>query len=128
MLETYPRDELFQIDDDQLYDFAQAVLYLDERPRVRVLARHDRFDRFISVLVFVPRERYDSCSSYCVGKYLVNAYHGRLSAFYPHYTEGPLVRIHYIIGRSSGETPNIPRAELEAAVSRNRAHLDGPAQ
>ena len=40
VLETYPRDELFQIDDDQLYEFAQAILYLDERPRVRVLARH----------------------------------------------------------------------------------------
>ncbi|MGZ5865445.1 MAG: NAD-glutamate dehydrogenase [Xanthobacteraceae bacterium] len=116
VLETYPRDELFQIDDDQLYDFAQAVLYLDERPRVRVLARHDRFERFVSVLVFVPRERYDSAVHTAVGKYLVKAYHGRLSAFYPYYTEGPLVRIHYIIGRSTGETPDIPRAELEAAV------------
>ena len=45
-----------------------------------------------------------------------SAYHGRLSAFYPYYTEGPLVRIHYIIGRSTGETPDIPRATLEAAV------------
>ncbi len=40
--------------------FALAILQLDERPRVRVLARRDRFDRFVSVLVFVPRERYDS--------------------------------------------------------------------
>ena len=60
MLEHYPRDELFQVDEDTLYDFALAILQLDERPRVRVLARRDRFDRFVSVLVFVPRERYDS--------------------------------------------------------------------
>src|SRR6185312_16357716 len=47
VLEHYPRDELFQIDEDTLYSFATAILQLDERPRVRVLARHDRFDRFV---------------------------------------------------------------------------------
>ena len=52
VLETYPRDELFQIDEDTLYEFALAILQLDERPRVRVLARRDRFDRFVSVLVY----------------------------------------------------------------------------
>jgi glutamate dehydrogenase len=117
VLETYPRDELFQIDDEQLYEFAQAILYLDERPRVRVLTRRDRFDRFVSVLVYVPRDRYDSAVHAAIGQYLVEAYHGRLSAFYPHYTEGPLVRVHYIIGRSVGETPEVPRATLEASVS-----------
>ena len=58
VLETYPRDELFQIDEDTLYQFALSILQLEERPRVRVLARRDRFDRFVSVLVYVPRERY----------------------------------------------------------------------
>src|SRR5262249_38753418 len=51
VLENYPRDELFQLDEDTLYQFALAVLQLDERPRVRVLPRRDRFDRFVSVLV-----------------------------------------------------------------------------
>src|SRR5262249_44265170 len=58
VLETYPRDELFQLDHDTLYRFALAIMQLDERPRVRVLARRDRFDRFMSVVVYVPRERY----------------------------------------------------------------------
>jgi len=117
VLETYPRDELFQIDDEQLYDFAQAILYLDERPRVRVLARRDRFDRFMSVLVYVPRERYDSAVHAAVARYLVETYRGRLSAFFPYYTEGPLVRIHYIIGRSGGDMSEISRATLETAVT-----------
>ena len=60
VLETYPRDELFQIDEDTLFQFSLAILQLDERPRVRVLPRRDRFDRFVSVLVYVPRDRYDS--------------------------------------------------------------------
>jgi len=45
VLDGYPRDELFQIDEDTLFQFALAILQLEERPRVRVLARRDRFDR-----------------------------------------------------------------------------------
>ena len=118
VLEHYPRDELFQIDEDTLYHFASAILQLDERPRVRVLSRRDRFDRFVSVLVFVPRERYDSQIRAKIGAYLANAFIGRVSAFYPYFPdEGPLIRVHFIIGRSGGTTPVIPRATLEHEVA-----------
>ncbi len=117
VLEHYPRDELFQIDEDTLYRFALAILQLDERPRVRVLARRDRFDRFVSVLVFVPRENYDSAIRLKIGEYLARAFLGRVSAFYPFFPEGPLVRVHFIIGRSGGATPEIERAVLEDAVA-----------
>ena len=60
VLESYPRDELFQIAVPTLRKHAEAILALGERPRVRVLVRVDQFDRFVSVLVFVPRDRYDS--------------------------------------------------------------------
>jgi glutamate dehydrogenase len=116
VLEHYPRDELFQIDDDTLYRFALAILQLDERPHVRVLARRDRFDRFVSVLVFVPRERYDSDIRAKIGDYLSRAFIGRVSAFYPFFPEGPLVRVHFIIGRSGGVTPEVSRATLEREV------------
>ena len=117
MLEHYPRDELFQVDDDTLYRFALAILRLDERPHVRVLARRDRFDRFVSVLVFVPRERYDSDIRAKIGDYLASAYIGRVSAFYPFFPEGPLVRVHFIIGRAGGTTPEVSRATLEQEVA-----------
>ena len=117
VLENYPRDELFQVDEDSLYRFALAILQLDERPRVRVLARRDRFDRFVSVLVFVPRERYDSHIRGRIGDYLASAFVGRVSAFYPYFPEGPLVRVHFIIGRSGGQTPDIDAATLEREVA-----------
>jgi glutamate dehydrogenase len=116
VLEHYPRDELFQIDEDTLYRFALAILQLDERPRVRVLARHDRFDRFVSVLVYVPRERYDSHIRGKIGDYLASAFLGRVSAFYPFFPEGPLVRVHFIIGQSGGVSPKVERATLESEV------------
>jgi glutamate dehydrogenase len=116
VLENYPRDELFQIDDDMLYRFALEILQLDERPRVRVLPRRDRFDRFVSVFVFVPRDRYGSDARRTVGDYLAAAYNGQVSAFHPFFPEGPLVRVHFIIGRRPGAAPDPERPVLEAAV------------
>ena len=116
VLESYPRDELFQLDENTLYHFAMAVLQLDERPRVRVLPRRDRFDRYISVLVYVPRERYDSNVRKEIGDYLASVYKGRVSAFHPFFPEGPLVRVHFIIAVSPGHVPNPDRASLERAV------------
>jgi glutamate dehydrogenase len=126
VLETYPRDELFQIDEDTLFQFALAILELDERPRVRVLPRRDRFDRFVAVLVYVPRDRFDSRIRAAIGDYLAETFKGRLRAFYPFFTEGPLVRVHFIIGRYEGETPTPNRADLELAVERIvRSWIDG---
>src|SRR5277367_856649 len=116
VLEHYPRDELFQVDEDTLYEFALAILQLDERPRVRVLPRRDRFDRFVSVLVYIPRERYDSEIRSRIGEYLAATFKGRVRAFFPFFPEGPLVRVHFIIGRYEGETPIVDRAVLERAI------------
>lgn len=117
VLEHYPRDELFQVDDETLYQFALAILQLDEHPRVRVLARRDRFDRFVSVLVFVPRERYDSAIRIKIGDYLAQMFNGRVSAYYPFFPEGPLVRVHFIIGRSGGAAVDVPRNKLESDIT-----------
>ncbi|MBN9011144.1 MAG: NAD-glutamate dehydrogenase, partial [Rhizobiales bacterium] len=83
VLESYPRDELFQIDADMLHDFAADILALGERPRVRVLVRPDRFDRYVSILVFVPRDRYDSDAGERIGSYLATAFDGHVSVAYP---------------------------------------------
>ncbi|MDF2980245.1 MAG: NAD-specific glutamate dehydrogenase, large form [Devosia sp.] len=116
-LDTFPRDELFQISEPQLYEFATIIASLVDRPRVRVLSRIDRFDNFVSVLVFVPRDRYDSDVRAVIGSYLAQVYEGRVSAFYPSFPEGELVRVHFIIGRNGGVTPTPSRDELEAGVA-----------
>ena len=118
VLEHYPRDELFQIDEDTLLQFTLAVAQLDERPRVRVLPRRDRFDRFVSVLVYVPRDRFDSAVRRAIGDYLAQAYAGSITSFRPFFPEGALVRVQYIVALSaaSGKTPD--RGTLERAVER----------
>lgn len=117
VLETYPRDDLFQVGRDTLLQFSLSILQLDERPRIRVLSRIDRFNRFVSVIVFVPRDRYDSAVRVKIGAYLARVFQGRLSAFYPYFPDGPLTRVHFIIGRDTGETPNPSRTELEAGIA-----------
>lgn len=115
-LESYPRDDLFQIDAGLLARFCEQINDLGDRPRVRVLARADQFDRFVSVIVYVPREQYNSDVRERIGNYLKTVYDGRVSAYYPAFPEGGLARVHLIIGRSGGKTPRISQARHEEAV------------
>jgi glutamate dehydrogenase len=117
VLDSYPRDELFQISEEQLHGFALDILGLTERPRIRALARVDEFDRFVSVLVFIPKDRYDTTVRRHVGAFLARVYQGRVSAAYPSYPEGPLARTHFVIGRDEGATPMVGRDMLEAGIA-----------
>ncbi len=117
VLETFPRDELFQIEVDELEAWSEGILDLETRPRVRVFARIDRFDRFVSVLVFTPRDRYTSSVRERIGAFLSEVYKGRVSAFYPYFTDGPLVRVQFIIGRYEGATPRVEISELERGIA-----------
>jgi glutamate dehydrogenase len=116
-LDTYPRDELFQIETDALLEFATVIAALPDRPRVRVLPRIDRFDNFVSVLLYMPRDRYNSEVRARIGDYLADRYGGRVSAYYPSFPEGDLVRVHFIIGRNGGPTPRPDRDDLERDIT-----------
>ena len=116
-LENYPRDELFQISVEELAEFAPVIATLPDRPRVRVLPRIDRFDNFVSILVYLPRDRFDSEVRARIGEHLAARYEGRVSAFTPDFPEGDLARVQFIIGRNGGETPRPRREDLELEIS-----------
>ena len=118
VLDTYPRDELFQIDEDTLFHFASIIVQLNERPRVRVLPRFDWFERFVSVLVYVPREPYGSGARAMIGRLLATAFDGEVASFVPFFPEGPLVRVHFTITRTGGALAHPDRVRLESDVSR----------
>lgn len=117
VLESYPRDELMQIDEATLYDFAVAILALGEHPRIRVLARRDPFDRFVSVLVYVPRDRYTTDLRRRIGELLELRFDGKVVSWLPSHPEGSLTRIHFIVGRYHGLTPEVAREDLERDVA-----------
>ena len=116
ILDTYPRDELFQITEDELFETAQGILRLGERPTVRVFLRFDRFDRFVSALVFVPRDRYDTHARERIHEILAKALNGRLSAATPTIDDSVLARVHYIIGRNEGARPQVSVQALEEQI------------
>jgi glutamate dehydrogenase len=116
ILDNYPRDDLFQISEDDLFAISQGILRLGERPTVRLFLRFDRFDRFVSALVFVPRDRYDTHARERIHQILAKALNGRMSSATPTIDESVLARVHYIIGRNEGARPHVSIQHLEEAI------------
>ncbi len=102
VLQSYPRDELFQISEDDLSRISQGVLQLQIRPRTQLFIRRDRFDRYVSALLYTPRDSFSSDLRARAHKMIADAYGGRTTAFYPSFGDGPLARVHLIIGVSPG--------------------------
>ncbi|HEX3942935.1 MAG TPA: NAD-glutamate dehydrogenase, partial [Rhizomicrobium sp.] len=117
ILDSFPRDELFQVGEEELFDTALGILRLGERPKVKVFARCDRFDRFVSLLVYVPRDRYDTQVREKIHAILARAYNGRPSASNPIIDDSILARVHYIVGRNEGFCPRVDVRGLEAEIA-----------
>ena len=102
ILETYPRDELFQISDDELYDSALGILALGDRQRLRLFVRRDPFDRFMSCLVFVPREAYATDLRIKFQRILLEAFAGTGADFDVQLGDTVLARIHFMVRTTPG--------------------------
>ncbi len=108
---------MFRSDVDTLTENAKLILQLDERPRLRVLAHIDSFGRFVSILVYVPRDQYSSNIREKIGEYFVELYKGDFFESYPLFLESTLIRVHYIIHRKGSESaPVVERTVLEQNV------------
>src|SRR5215216_6605812 len=113
ILEIYPRDELFQISTEELFEIAMGILHLQERQRVRFFVRRDTYGRFFSCLVFVPRDRYNTLIRERMQNILLRAFEGVNVEFNVRLSESVLARIHFIIYTKPGETPEYDEEEIE---------------
>ena len=93
IIEGWPRDELIQTKSEELAPIMQGVLDLVARPRVRVFTRADRFNRFVSTVVFVPREAYDTDLRRHIAEAIETAWGGRMSSFQPSFDGATMVRV-----------------------------------
>ncbi|WP_066738511.1 NAD-glutamate dehydrogenase [Cupriavidus sp. D384] len=116
ILEQYPRDELFQADEDELFDITLGILRLQEHQRTRLFVRRDRFDRFISCLVFVPRDKYNTDLRQRIQKLLVQSFNGTSCEFTPQLSESPLARIQLTVRGQPGTMPEVDTRELEEKI------------
>lgn len=115
ILETYPRDELFQCSVDELHDIALGIVQLQERQRTRLFMRRDGFGRFWSCLVFVPRDRYNTQIRERIQSVLMEALKGESIESHPHLSESVLARLHVIVRTQPG--PGV-RADVRAIEQR----------
>ncbi|GLQ05026.1 NAD-glutamate dehydrogenase [Sneathiella chinensis] len=116
ILETYPRDELFQISVEELFEISSKILTLQERPKISAFLRRDRFERFVSALVYVPREKFNTDLRRRFGEILAEMHHGEISAHYSQVGDDAMARIHFIVTLSSKDKPVVDERELDSRL------------
>ena len=117
VLETYPRDELFQITPDELFEIATGIVQLGERQRFRLFIRRDSFERFVSCLIFVPRENYTTELRRRFQKILIEAFDGSTADFDVLLTDAVLARIHITVRTTPGKVRQVDRRAIEAQLA-----------
>jgi glutamate dehydrogenase len=116
ILETYPRDELFQTPEDDLLRTAVGILHLGDRQRFRLFVRRDPFERFLSCLIYVPRENYTTELRRKWQQILLQAFNGTSSDFNVHFSESILARILITVRTTPGAIPDVDVRALEARL------------
>ncbi|MEZ5832410.1 MAG: NAD-glutamate dehydrogenase, partial [Dongiaceae bacterium] len=117
ILETYPRDELFQASEDELLETAVGILNLQERQRVALFVRHDPYERFVTALVFLPKDTMNTELRLQMQDVVAKAFDGTLSAYYVHLGDGALARLQFIIATNPGAVPTVDLKNLEAKLA-----------
>ncbi|MDP9083251.1 MAG: NAD-glutamate dehydrogenase [Pseudomonadota bacterium] len=117
ILDSFPRDELFQATVAELIRIVTGIFGLQERPRVRVLARRDAFHRFYSCLVFVPREKYNTLVRQRIEKVIGEACSAFDMESQVQIAESNLARIHIVARTDPAEQARIDVEALEKRVA-----------
>ncbi|HEX5124541.1 MAG TPA: NAD-glutamate dehydrogenase, partial [Rhodanobacteraceae bacterium] len=117
ILETLPRDELFQCTEDELYTTATGILALQERARTRLFVRRDKYGRFYSCLVYLPRDRFSSEVRERVESTLKRALHGERVDSTIQVGESPLANLHLVVRPKPGDKATYDTAELEGKIT-----------
>ncbi|WP_119718122.1 NAD-glutamate dehydrogenase [Cognatilysobacter tabacisoli] len=117
ILESLPRDELFQSTEQELAHTASGILGLQERVRSKLFLRRDRYGRFFSILVYVPRERFNTDMRLRIEAMLKRVLHSDQVDSSVMLGESPLAQLHLIVRPKSGETVEVDSAAIDAELS-----------
>jgi glutamate dehydrogenase len=117
ILESYPRDSLFQMDTEELFGVAIGILGLGERQRLRLFMWRDPLDRFVECLVCIPRDRFNTENRERVGRILLDALKGVALDWTLQLSESRLVRVHYIIRCGEQPAGDYDAATIEARLT-----------
>ncbi|MEU2622289.1 NAD-glutamate dehydrogenase [Streptomyces sp. NPDC007157] len=119
IMETFPRDELFQTPVPELESIVTSVLYLQERRRLRLYLRQDEYGRYYSALVYLPRDRYTTGVRLRIIDILKEELGGTSVDFTAWNTESILSRLHFVVRVPQGtELPELSDADKDRIEAR----------
>ncbi|WP_232053862.1 NAD-glutamate dehydrogenase [Microbulbifer sp. GL-2] len=116
ILDTFPRDELFQGSTQELFNVVLGVLSLNERAHIRLFMRRDPFGKFVTATVYVPREQFSSSVRELICSHIAKAIKAKDSDFTTFFSESILARVHFVFRVSPDEPVDIDVALLEAQI------------
>ncbi len=116
ILDTYPRDELFQVSEDHLLQTGLGILHLQERQRLALFLRRDEFERFISCLVYVPRDQYTTELRMVIQDILMDAFGGEVMSHHAVLGDAAHARLHLIVQTTPGAIPEYDAHDIEARL------------
>jgi glutamate dehydrogenase len=116
VLEEHPRDELFQRTEDELLEDAIGIMQLGYRQKIRLFVRSDVYGRFLSCLVYVPREIFGTELRLRIQDILMRAFNGTSLEFAVNLTEAALVRLHVMVRTKPGSVPAYDVREIEKQI------------
>ena len=116
ILETFPRDLLFQVSDDELFETGMGILHLQERQRIRLFVHRDRVGRFVSCIVYVPRERFNTQIRLRMQNLLAEILGARDVDFTVHLSESVLARLYFVYRVPPAHAVAVDVDDLEARL------------
>jgi glutamate dehydrogenase len=117
VLETYPRDELFQASVDDLIRIARGVVNLYERRTVRLLVRRDPYHRFYSCLIYVPRDRYNTEVRQRIERIGLEGFNGTSVETQVQISGSNHARVHVVVHTDTDSRPKVDLAAIERRIA-----------
>ena len=127
VIETFPRDELFQTPATELIPIVRGIVNLYERGRVRLFVRRDSYERFYSCLVYVPRDRYNTEVRERIERIVRERFGGTHVETQVQISDSMLARLHMLVRTPQGAPAVEDIAAIEAEIAAAGRHLGRPA-
>ncbi|WP_367111911.1 NAD-glutamate dehydrogenase [uncultured Psychrobacter sp.] len=117
IIDSLPRDDLFQANVEELYPIVAGIAQLQDKKKLRLFSRVDHYQRFVSCLVYIPREKFNTELRIKVQNVLKEAYGGTSSGFITEFNESEHARVHVHVRTVPGQVNDVDTSDLEAELS-----------
>lgn len=113
IINSLPRDDLFQANIDELYPIVSGIAQLKDKKRLRLFTRVDHYQRFVSCLVYIPRDKFNTSLRLKMQQALVDAFNGISSGFTTEFDESYHARVHVHVRTEPGQINTVDLQPLE---------------